>query len=680
MTVQQAVKAALCLCAAGAMPAWSADSAINLDEVVVLGTQIEESVPVDLQKYGNRLEVISAEQLREGGFNDLGQALQMLAPGLYLSPKNGPFDYADISLLGGRTGDILFLIDGVRISNRLYNTTTPLDTIPAHMIERIEILKGGQGIFYGTQSVAGVVNIVTRSFSNDFDVDASAGLDTNDGKHVAGTLRGGFGNARVVAFGSVDKADGFQPFRDRDFQPSSTDRQRGYNVRAAGIKFGYEFAIPLTLSALYQHTDAHLDFAGPTETAVDYNQRNEDLWSVKLDWQLTDRFAMYLKSYYHDWTTHYTTIANDLNGGGQLTGTRSVWYDNAFWGFTDRGVNLMGSYRQPGGAEYVLGGDFQRYSGRDEVYTIAQQTEDAKAIFAQIRSGELLPDTNLALGARYNRTGAGETATVWNVSARHQLNDNLYLRGTGGTSLRLPDAYQLYGAFINEFDTRGNPDLLPEKSTNLDVGIGGVRSDTAGGNLGWELTLFTRKVTDLIGSDDDGFTDTDNDGNDDYDTIAVNTNGRVNMRGGELALTWNNGAGFGTTFDYTWSRARAENTSVQLPRIPEAQAKLGLNWKPQSSRYSAGVSLLYTGDVFRVVSGNRINYGKYWVADASVGYALDEMRRHRLDLSIGNILDKEYATGIGGASTDVGGNPYVYWNLGEPRTARLRYSFALNGG
>jgi hypothetical protein len=36
------------------------------------------------------------------------------------------------------------------------------------------------------------------------------------------------------------------------------------------------------------------------------------------------------------------------------------------------------------------------------------------------------------------------------------LGDALYVRATLGTALRLPDAYQLYGAFINEFDTRGN--------------------------------------------------------------------------------------------------------------------------------------------------------------------------------------------------------------------------------
>ena len=91
----------------------------------------------------------------------------MQVPGLYVAPKNGAFDYINCSLQGSRCEDILWLVDGVRTANRLYNTTTPLDTIPASMIERVEVLYGGQGIFYGTQSVAGVVNVVTKSFSGD---------------------------------------------------------------------------------------------------------------------------------------------------------------------------------------------------------------------------------------------------------------------------------------------------------------------------------------------------------------------------------------------------------------------------------------------------------------------------------------------------------------------------------
>ena len=48
--------------------------------------------------------------------------------------------------------DVLWLVDGIRINNRLYGGTTPLDTLPASMVERIEVLNGGQALFYGTRA------------------------------------------------------------------------------------------------------------------------------------------------------------------------------------------------------------------------------------------------------------------------------------------------------------------------------------------------------------------------------------------------------------------------------------------------------------------------------------------------------------------------------------------------
>ena len=166
------------------------------DEIVVWGDRLEESLPLELAELGSRVEVITAEEIEDGGYGDVSQILASEVPGLFVSQKNGPFDYVNASLQGSRTQEILWLVDGVRISNRLYNTTTPLDTLPASMVERIEVLKGGQSLFYGTQSVGGVINVVTRTYSAETEGEVSAGLDTNEGTHVDGFVRGGGGTQR----------------------------------------------------------------------------------------------------------------------------------------------------------------------------------------------------------------------------------------------------------------------------------------------------------------------------------------------------------------------------------------------------------------------------------------------------------------------------------------------------
>src|SRR5690349_15246502 len=81
----------------GASPAWAQDETeMNGEEpIIVLGERLEESTPEEIEKYGSRLEVVEGEAIDRAGFDDAASALQMLVPGLYVSPKSGAFDYVD---------------------------------------------------------------------------------------------------------------------------------------------------------------------------------------------------------------------------------------------------------------------------------------------------------------------------------------------------------------------------------------------------------------------------------------------------------------------------------------------------------------------------------------------------------------------------------------------------------
>ena len=202
---------------------------------------------------------MTAEQIAKGAFIDIAQALQYERPGLFLSPKNGPFDYVNVSLQGSRTEDVLWLVDGVRMNNRLYGGTTPLDTLPSSIVDSIQILQGGQALFYGTQAMAGAVNIVTKAFSDTPDGAVTVGGDTNDSGHFDGYYRNSVGHNHFVVYADFDISSGFQPFPSQDIQPSATDRDRSYHLFTVGAKYAYDFSDDLRFSTLLQHTSAKLD-------------------------------------------------------------------------------------------------------------------------------------------------------------------------------------------------------------------------------------------------------------------------------------------------------------------------------------------------------------------------------------------------------------------------------------
>jgi vitamin B12 transporter len=657
----------LCTVASSALGQGATQRSEGLEELYVIGQRLEETTPQVLAQFGNRLELLTAEDLKLGGFDDVGQAGQMQVPGLYVAPKSGAFDYIQCSLQGSRCEDVLWLVDGVRTANRLYNTTTPLDTIPSNMVERVEVLYGGQGIFYGTQSTAGVVNIVTKSFSEDPSGSIGLAFDDNNGTHLNADYRAAFGNHQVVLFAAQDESDGYQPFAEADYQPSGTDRDRGYDNLTFGAKYAYDFTDASRFTLTYQRTDNDLDFARPYWAAESRNERIDDWVTAKWDYTPSDTVDFYVKAYWHDWDTTFYELYNDIGPGGVLTGTQSVNSDNLFWGFEDYGLTAVAEFRPQGAVEYAVGYDYQRFWGADEVWLIEDKTETVQAVYGQIRnSSSALENTDLAFGVRYNTLTGEADKTVWNFTGRHELSDNLFLRGQIGTTFRLPDAEELY---LRDCCEVGNPNLEPEEGTNVEIGFGGTSGQGAG--LSWQFIYFTREIENLIQIDFDNPAFPDG--------IFENFDTKIESHGWELNLTAGLTDRMSVSFDYTSTDAQAENTSVQVQDIPESITKLDWRYAATDLPLELNVSVINVGDVYDVVGGGvgRVDHGNYTLVDFAAGYYFDADRRHRVGARIENAFDEEYAAAIGRGRRDTNNSSYPFRYLGTPRTAHLSYSYSF---
>tara|TARA_B110000503_G_scaffold32083_1_gene52039 strand:+ start:790 stop:3774 length:2985 start_codon:yes stop_codon:yes gene_type:complete len=161
-----------------AMPAFAADDAI-IDEVVVTGTRIKRA---DLES-ASPVTVITRQEMENKGFTDVGQLLQRM-PSMSGSPigtttNNGGDGSVQVDLRGLGSVRTLTLVDGKRTVDG-----GDYQTIPATMIERVEILKDGASAVYGADAVAGVVNIITRRDYEGFKVEAFTTdyLDMKSGK------------------------------------------------------------------------------------------------------------------------------------------------------------------------------------------------------------------------------------------------------------------------------------------------------------------------------------------------------------------------------------------------------------------------------------------------------------------------------------------------------------------
>ncbi|MDP2286364.1 MAG: TonB-dependent receptor plug domain-containing protein, partial [Pseudohongiella sp.] len=248
-------------------------------EVLVTERSIENTLPLELSRYGADLEIVTDSQVRNHGFVDVAQSLEMLVPGLHLTTQAGAFSYVNIQMQGSRASDLLWTMDGVRINNRLYNSTSPADTLPSSMIERLEVLKGSHGLMYGTQAIAGVVNVVTRGFSETTDGSVVLGTGSDGIRRLNGYVRGALGGHKIVAWVSKDQSDGYEIYD--NYQPTAVNRKRGYDVDSLGLKYGFDFSENLALSMTGIRTNATLDY--PNVSNVSVNDREETILSAKLD-------------------------------------------------------------------------------------------------------------------------------------------------------------------------------------------------------------------------------------------------------------------------------------------------------------------------------------------------------------------------------------------------------------
>lgn len=627
---------------------------INLEKVIISGQSLEETLPQKIADYGSKLEVISAADIRSSGAIDASKALQMLAPGLYISPKNGAFDYTSASLQGSRSQDILWLVDGIRINNRLYASTSPLDTIPASIISRIEILKGGQGIFYGTQAISGVVNIVTHSLSNTDSGQIKMGINSNDGFNLSANKSGGNRQHQYLVFADSSQAEGFQPYKSEFYEDSATDRKRGYDNFSIGGKYGYQLNDKNKISVFYQRNLASHDFSRPTDNFSTQNNRSEDLAYLKLDSQITDAVTLLAKTYYHNWDTRYTRLYNDSENSGNII----IKNDDDFWGYQDYGLNLMTEIKGTDYLDYTLGYDYQNFSGKDDVLLIEQSSEQVQSIFAQVASkSSWLEDTAISIGTRYNKPSGNGDKMVGQFTAIHHLNPSLYIRTNTGTSFRLPTAYELYA--IDSCCTQGNSNLEPETGLNYNLALG---SDSAG--LNWDLSAFKREIDNLIqGVEKDGiktFENTDNKVN--FEGVAVNVGTQIS-------------SAYSLNFNHVYSSAQEKGNDQQINNIPLNHSKLNLKYRPINKGLRLTLSANHVGDNWDVENDQRINYGNYTFVDISAECSLDEQQQHWLALTLENVTNTDYASSIATAKKDADDTSYVYENRGTPFTAHLSYSY-----
>ncbi|MCG8698609.1 MAG: TonB-dependent receptor [Bacteroidales bacterium] len=220
---------------------------LGLDEVVVLGTRrsnrtvTESSVPID---------IISAREVEATGFTQTVEVIQTLVPS-FNTQKNSITDATDYirpaQLRGLGPEHVLILVNGKRrhISSVVHDNeqargsvNVDLNSIPPAAIERIEVLRDGAAAQYGSDAIAGVINIVLKK-STDFDVSVSYGQNMSKeqrGYNAGESLNGEHTDATLMSKGYyVNWVDTTYDKFHTDGQSYTAHLSKGFNVGKGSV-------------------------------------------------------------------------------------------------------------------------------------------------------------------------------------------------------------------------------------------------------------------------------------------------------------------------------------------------------------------------------------------------------------------------------------------------------------
>jgi outer membrane cobalamin receptor len=445
------------------------------------------------------VSVLTSQDVREHGWRTLAEALASL-PGVYIS------DDRNYSYIGARgfqrpgdyNGRFLLLVDGARVNDNMYDQagigTDSL--VDMDLVERIEYVPGPGAAVYGSNTIFGVINVVTKSGSalagpqaalaagskGERRGRASWGYHAQDGTDVllavSGYKRDG-DDVYAAEFDTPEQNHGMAVGLDYDrSRKAFVKASRGPLSFSAGHSTRVKGVPTASYGAVYNAPNRTRDTQSFASAGY-ADQVSDDLaLSARLDW---NRISYVGTGLYPN---------DEGNAITNVDGAKAAWV----------AVNATATWTGLAGHKILAGVDVQRNIQRDQYnfdadpYRLAMDDRRADrraGIFAEDEV-HLADDVILNAGVRYDRdTTSGSrvnprAALIWHANPQDTFK-LIY-----GTAYRSPNAYELY--YNVDAYAVLNPDLRSERIATTELVW--ERQPDAYGKL--SLSAFHYRITDLI--------------------------------------------------------------------------------------------------------------------------------------------------------------------------------------
>ncbi|MFC2106766.1 TonB-dependent receptor plug domain-containing protein [Bacteroidota bacterium] len=464
-------------------------SVFNMNEVVVTA----QYTPQRIDKSIYKVKLISRKQIEYKGANNLPD---LLGSELNMRVSQDGALGSSLSLQGLSGEHIKFLIDGVPVIGRM-NGNIDISQLNLYNVDHIEVIEGPMSVVYGSNALAGVINIITKENKN-------------------GKIRGNL-NSYAESVG-VFNLDGLLAFNKKKHSISVSGGRNFFG----GFSDNKSLRSQRWKPKIQYNTDAYYLFnSNKVKFKISANYFNENLWNkgnlqppyyefafdnyyitnrltARTDLSVDlnkNRFFSFLaaysfygrrkESYYKDMTTLEEQYS--INSSDQDT-TR-------FDSYMTRGTYSKSDKKSP--FNYQMGYDINLETGSGKRITGKEQFIGDYAAYLSVQY-EPLSIISVQPGIRYIYNTRYNAPLVYSLNAKLDILEQLSARASYSTGFRAPSLKELYLYFVDvNHNIRGNEDLKAEESQNINVGLNYFRENKKH-YYGMEANIFYNNINNII--------------------------------------------------------------------------------------------------------------------------------------------------------------------------------------
>lgn len=561
-----------------------------LDQIVVTATR----VPTPVSEVLADVSVVGAEEIRHAGQATLVEFLQTL-PGVEINQIGGAGSTSSLFIRGGNAQHTLVLVDGVPMTSATLGSTR-LEHLPLALVERIEVVRGPMSHLYGSEAMAGVVQIFTRQGTPQPVTSLSLGTGGFGRAQAEASLTGTQGSLRYALAAGHDEQTGFSAKK----APNDPDKD-GYRNSHALLNLSWQLDSSHALVAHAITTSAKTEF---DDGAAPYDSHSRARISTA---------GLALKSDLGAWSSRFSAdLAREaVYTQGNFFGAYSSQIDMDRWSLAWQldGQTALGQVQSLlEHQDWDIDGDVA-YSvtsrERDVVMLGWQNTFSGHGLQANLRHDD---------DSQFGGHTTGMLGYGWSFLPGWRAVATL------ATAYRAPAFDDLY------WPGSGNPNLKPEEARNREVG---VRYRSARAEAG--LIAYRNDVSELIQWAPTGL----------GGAWQPSNVASARLRGATLSGKRHLGA-FTLRGSVDWQDPQDTGTGNLLILRAKRHAALGLDYRKHALNLSLDWLLQ---DKRYNDAANTVEVAGYGVVHLALGYQVAE--DWTLNARVENLFDKAYERSSG---------------------------------